>query len=542
MSEHASSVSVLEPPTHKPGATAQYGFLAWLRRAGPTGLVVAALLGIGYLGHHTGWSVPKFSALLGNDQAAADDWCAEHAVPESICVECNQTLLPKVKTTWCNIHKVHLCLFEHPELAQVKDKVSVSPKDLDRAQRALDLKARSENERRCKLPERRVQLASLEVVKKLALRVEPAWPGAITETIAASGEIQFAQPSVANVSTPVAGRVYHVADRGQIGSTIERGELLALIDAAEVGKAKSEFLQAYANLDLKSRSLETLRPLAPAGAIPQVRLLEAEAAQREAQIRLMGAQQALVNLGLPINLDAVKSLSPEALARHVQFFGIPVDMAQKLDPRTTSASLYPMLAPRAGVITASRVVAGEVVDATRPLFVVADTRNLWLILNVRNEDVKYLRVRTATHPGQTVLFRPDGSDDDIRGELTWKSTSVDEKTRTVQVRAELPNPHGNLLAYTFGLGRIVLREEKDALLVPSEAVHWEGDCNIVFVQDKNFLEPGAPKVFHVRSVRPGVRQGRDTEIIAGLLPGEIVATQNSASLRAELLKNNLGAG
>ena len=34
----------------------------------------------------------------------------------------------------------------------------------------------------------------------------------------------------------------------------------------------------------------------------------------------------------------------------------------------------------------------------------------------------------------------------------------------------------------------------------------------------------------------------NTEIIAGLLPGEVVVTEGSGVLRAELLKGNLGAG
>ena len=104
-------------------------------------------------------------------------------------------------------------------------------------------------------------------------------------------------------------------------------------------------------------------------------------------------------------------------------------------------------------------------------------------------------------------FRPDGSKTDVNGELIWKSTQVDEKTRTVQFRAELPNPDGSLLANTFGTGHIVLREEKKAVVVPNEAVHWEGDCHVVFVRDKNFSREGAPKVFHVRTVRPGVKNG-----------------------------------
>jgi cobalt-zinc-cadmium efflux system membrane fusion protein len=76
-------------------------------------------------------------------------------------------------------------------------------------------------------------------------------------------------------------------------------------------------------------------------------------------------------------------------------------------------------------------------------------------------------------------------------------------------------------------------------------VHWEGDCHVVFVRDKHWAQAGAPKLFHVRTVRPGIALPGpipETEIIAGLLPGEVVATANSTALRAELLKNNLGAG
>ncbi len=46
-------------------------------------------------------------------------------------------------------------------------------------------------------------------------------------------------------------------------------------------------------------------------------------------------------------------------------------------------------------------------------------------------------------------------------------------------------------------------------------------------------------MFHVRKVRIGVKDAQNTEIIAGVLPGELVAAESSGTLRAELLKNNL---
>jgi cobalt-zinc-cadmium efflux system membrane fusion protein len=110
----------------------------------------------------------------------------------------------------------------------------------------------------------------------------------------------------------------------------------------------------------------------------------------------------------------------------------------------------------------------------------------------------------------------------------------------VQVRANLANADGRLRAFTFGQGQVVLREEKDAIVVPNDAIHWEGDCFVVFVRDKDFLAEDQPKVFHTRTVRLGARQEKTTEILAGVLPGEVVATRGSGLLRAELLKNNLG--
>lgn len=508
-------------------------------------LVLAFLGGFAFVGHRTGWTVPKFAEMFGESASARGDWCDAHSVPESICVECNEALLPRLKTTWCRRHGVHNCPFERPEVAQTKGVPVISQADLDRAQRALDLKERKENNAKCKLHERRIQFASVEVMDKMGIEYfRQVTRGTIYETVSASGEIAFDQPRVAPVSSAVAGRVWRSTAKGLVGAHVKRGEVLALLDAAEVGKAKTEFLQAHAQTDLRKRTLDLQTPLVSQGALSRTRLMETELALREARIRLMGAQQALINMGLPFRLDEGKQPSPGEVAKQIRFFGIPAEMASHLDPRTTTANLIPVIASRDGIVTAAKVSLGEMAEAGKPLFVVADTSQMWLMMNVRQEDVKYLRIRDAktNTPGQTVKFRPDGSDHDVVGELVWKSPEVDEKTRTVQFRAELPNADGKLLAHSYGTGQIVLREEKEAIVVPSDAVHWDNNCHVVFVRDKNFLNPNGLKVFHARSVRPGVTNGHDTEIIAGLLPGEIIATGNSASLRAEFLKNNLGAG
>jgi cobalt-zinc-cadmium efflux system membrane fusion protein len=511
-------------------------WLARLKRAGPMVLVLAFLGSFAFVGHRTGWTIPKFADLFGPSSSTKDDWCVAHSVPESICVECTESLLPKLKTTWCRRHGIHNCPFERPEVAQTKTTPVISQADLDRAQRALDLKDRKENNSKCTLHERRIQFASLDIINKMG--IEYSWPVSrdpIYETVSASGEIMFDQPRVAPVSVPVAGRVWHMTEKATTGSHVKRGDVLALLDAVEVGKAKAEFLQAYAQTELRKKTLDRLTELMSQGAASLAQFTQAETALQEARIRLMAARQTLGNMGLPFQVDESKSISTEEAAKQIHFLGIPTEIASRLNPKTTTANLMPVIASRDGVVTAAKVSLGEMADAGKPLFVVADTSRMWLVMNVRQEDVKYLRVRDskANTPGQKVKFRADGSYEEIVGELVWKRTEVDEKTRTVQFRAELPNPDGKLLANSYGTGQIVLREEKDAIVVPNEAIHWDNNCHVVFVRDKSFLDPNGFKVFHARSVRPGVTNGRYTEIIA---------TTNSASLRAELLKNNLGAG
>jgi cobalt-zinc-cadmium efflux system membrane fusion protein len=500
--------------------------------------------GVALWGHLSGWTLPKFSAWIGNGQTADDDWCKEHSVPEAICVECKEALMPRIAVAWCKEHGVHYCPFENPQVIQVKGAVAIAPDDLERARRALALKERPANTEDCKKILRRIQFSSVAAMNRLGLVLEKVKRAPVEETISANGEITYEQPRVTTLSVPVLGRVLEVTAKGQMGQHVSKGDVLAVVDAADVGKVKTELLQALAQVDLRSKTLENLRLLAADNLVSATRLREAEAELREAQIRQLAAQQALINMGLPVRVEELAGLSTEQLFERIRFLGIPPEIAKGLDPRATTANLLPVRAARDGVVTSVRAAVGDLVDPTKTLFVVVDTSRMWLTLNVRLEDKKYLRIRDPKTgaPGQTVRFLPDGGERPVEGELVWMSSAVDDTTRRFQVRADLPNPDGGLTAHTFGTGAIFLRVEKDAIVVPSEAVHWEGDCHVVFVQDKNFHDPGAPKVFHVRAVRPGVRSGDYTEIIAGVVPGEWIATKNSASLRAELLKGSLGEG
>ena len=506
--------------------------LGWIQRTVPTLLVMVALAGIGYFGHHHGWTIPKFSQLTGQGDVAGVEWCEEHGVLESECIACNADLMPKDELYgWCAEHGVHDCVLHHPETAQLSEIPEISPADLEQAVRAIALWPRTRNDPACKMHLRRIQFQSMAAADKAGIDIGLVDRGPIVETVSATGEVIYDPTRVARLGSRSAGTVWRV-DKN-VGDQVQEGEVLALVDAVEVGRSKAELLQAVAQLQLHDKTLQRLAGLEDV--VAGRRLTEVEAARAESEAAVQKSIQRLQNLGLPIAMEDIAGQTDAELSQQLRFLGLPQSLSVDLESRHSTANLVPIVVPRDGIVVARDVVAGEVIDTAKPLFTIADTSHMWMVLNVPLEEAKQIAV------GQKVIFLPDGGEQADIGSLTWISTDVDSDTRTIKVRGELSNHDGHLRNETFGTGKIVLRDEQSAIVVPSTAIHWEGCCYVVFVRDKDYFK-SPYKVFHTRSVRPGVVAGDTTEIIAGLLPDEVVVTKGSAVLRAELLKGNLGAG
>lgn len=569
---------------------------AFVVHHGATILVLVTLGIIAYWGHHTGWKASKFSQLWGGEAAKKEDWCEahnvpdskclachpelgggdpkdwckEHGVPESKCTVCHPEILTKGKAAdWCKEHGVpeSQCTLCHPEIAikgQLPPSENASAVVLDPTAQPMP------NPLTCQTHAIRIQFASAEAVRKAGVKLEAVQERPMAASLMGSGEVEYDQTRVARLSARVAGTVWRVEK--QLGQQVSKGEVLALVDSAEVGRAKSEFLQMLSLaevkskvllrlrssaeestrlVDLKSGTLDRLKDLVKEGLKTQTELREAEgalveariqvlkaqaeiqegeAALRDARVRLLSAQLTLNNLGLPIRIEELDGMSEEKLVERVRFLGLPAEIAKTLDSSTTTANLIPLIAPLDGVVVTREIVAGEPVDTSKTLFVVADVRRMWVMLDLRQEDSSSVAL------GQTVVFRPDGGNDSAStGTVTWISTAVDEKTRTVKARAEVENPESRLRAHTFGAGRIVIHQSPNVVAVPSEAIHWEGCCHVVFVRLSD-------EVFQTRKVRLGAKSGAFTEIVVGVLPGEVVATTGSHVLMSDLLKSKLGAG
>ncbi|MFO1021478.1 MAG: efflux RND transporter periplasmic adaptor subunit [Planctomycetales bacterium] len=376
-----------------------------------------------------------------------------------------------------------------------------------------------------------IELKSEEALKHLGIATAAAEQRAMNEYVEASGAIDYDKTLLVQLSSRVSGTVWRVEKK--IGDRVQKGDVLSILQSNQVGTAKTEFLQSVVQMRHAEATLKRLQSL-PDQVVAKRELFEAEANLREARIKQLNKQQALSNLGLPLQYDEKKNQPEPELMTSLQFLGLPSAIADKLDPKTTPANLIPVLAPFDGIVLQREIVVGEAVEPSLTQFVVADTSRMWILLNVRKEDADQLRI------GQPLRFTGDSNPVAIEGKVNWISPEVDKKTRSIQVRAEVPS-HLNdkeggaqmLRANTFGRGMIQVRSEPQATVVPKNAVQWTESGAVVFVAD------ATGRVFTPRSVEAGIRDKNWVEIRSGVKAGERVVTAGSHVLKSELAQRKM---
>jgi cobalt-zinc-cadmium efflux system membrane fusion protein len=373
-----------------------------------------------------------------------------------------------------------------------------------------------------------VTLDSEEAADKAGITAVPAEGRQVAEYVTANGEVEFDQTSLAHLAPRAPGTVWSVEKQAALGHTVAPGTVLALVSAADVGRAKADFLQTLIQYQFRKTVLE--RAHSASAAIAERQVHEAEAAVQEARLRLFADQQTLLNFGFSLRLPDVLGMPDEKVVRHLRLLGLPDSVLQGRDTETLTSNLLPVTAPFEGTVVRRDAVVGETVTTATPLFTLADIRKVWIMLHVKLEDMGRLAL------GQEATFQAEGVREEVpSGKVAWISAEVDDKTHTLPVRIEVPNPAGRLRAHTFGTGRVLIRR-RPGLTVPNDAVQRDGEDTLVFVRE-------SPTVYHPRRVKLGLRTPDGlTEVLKGVGAGEMVVTKGSFVLKSEMQKERIAGG
>ena len=375
-----------------------------------------------------------------------------------------------------------------------------------------------------------VHFKSKEAMERTGIELVPIEDRPMVSELVASGVVHYDQRHIAQLSARVPGSVWRV-EKHQ-GDVVQKGDVLLVIESSEVGRLKADFLNALVAHEARVEQQKILEEVK--GAVMGRQLREAKSALREARNHLHNAEQALVNLGLNVSIADYEPLDDDARAARIRTTGLPHSLLGVIDPDRVTSNLLPLYAPFDGIVIGRDAVVGEVIDPAQPIFEVADVSTMWVVLSISKEDA----ARVAL--GQRVRFRPDGSTDEYESRVAWISTEVNEETRTLEVRAEIPTTAGaaGLRANTFGNGRIEVDRRGTAIVVPRSSVQWDGSRWVVFV-------PTGESTFVARPVSPGVQQGDSIEIVGdfagGIRPTHVVGA-GSHVLKSQILLERMEAG
>lgn len=168
-------------------------------------------------------------------------------------------------------------------------------------------------------------------------------------------------------------------------------------------------------------------------------------------------------------------------------------------------------APFEGVIGLNDISPGAYLSAGTEVATLDSTSKMQLSFAISEKFLGQIRL------GQAVQgHSPAYPDQRFGGELVELGTRINELSRTLPVRALLDNPDGKLRPGQFMSASLTLRQ-REALIVPEQAVMLRGDETYVFVAEDGFAKR--------TSVTLGSRSPGVVEIVSGLtLEDQVVVT------------------
>jgi membrane fusion protein, heavy metal efflux system len=329
----------------------------------------------------------------------------------------------------------------------------------------------------------------------------------------AVGQIAFNEDASTLVLTPFTGRVTRVI--AKIGDVVKPGDPLFEVDSPEVVKAQTDLISALHSVEkARSNLLVTQRQAERTARL----LVDKATSVREAE-QARNDQAAAES-----DLKTAEGTLHSARNRVRVFIGRDQAEVDRLERERIINPLVTVNSPIEGTVIARKVGPGQYVraDAGEALYGIANLSTMWLKANVPEVDIPHISVGQELEVKVTAL--PDRV---FNAQVIAIGAASDASTRRVVVRSEIPNPGYVLKSEMFASFKIATSAGELAPAVPPEAVIWEGEQAIVWVQRE-------PMVLQRRKIRVGMEQDGRLQVRDGLKSGELVVSRGAIFVQNEL--------
>lgn len=329
------------------------------------------------------------------------------------------------------------------------------------------------------------------------LKIAPVQTMSFRSEQITDGAIAYNDDTTTPVFSPFSGQVTHVI--AKLGDVVRKGDPLMTVAASEFVQARSNLVNARAQLTLATATEKRLHGLYEAKAAALKDWLQSQADLTTAQSNLQAVQNQLRILGKSDSeistLETeknVSSINPEVLVR----------------------------APVSGTVIQRQVGLGQNIQsvsagAANPVFTIGNLSTAWLVANVRELDAPLM------HVGQPVEVHVLAFPERIfKARISWVAPAVDPNTHRLPVRAEIKNTDDALKPMMFASFNIVTSHEVNSIGIPQSAVVYEGSETHVFAANDD-------GTLAVRPIRVGRATGDMLEVTSGLTVGDKIVTRGA---------------
>jgi cobalt-zinc-cadmium efflux system membrane fusion protein len=422
---------------------------------------------------------------------------------------------------------------------------------------------------------------SPEVIQNAGLVIKKAGQGKLVTKIRLPGEVGLNEEKVVHIVPRVDGVVKKVFK--DLGDQVSRGEIIAILESRELAEVKIDYLTsikqtelARADLDRETQVFENTQSmldlleqdldqeeiylklkdlvigksrelLIPASAklrlaksihIREKGLLEkgisSESEYLIALENYKSAEARYIALREKISYDGAWSLREKKKTLEIDQLNLqtanqkllalgltPEEVDQLPEQDEQLFTQYELRATLNGTVIQKHLTTGEAVKKDDDIFLLADLSEVWVNFAIPEKELKKVRL------GQKVLFKEGPRA--LRAKLSYISSIIDEKTRTVTGRVVIPNKKGDLRPGGYVTVELVLGERKVPVVVEPDAIQNFRDWSVVFVKYGSKLE--------ARPLELGENDGNSVEVLQGLKAGEQYVAVNSYAVKAEIEKS-----
>ena len=343
--------------------------------------------------------------------------------------------------------------------------------------------------------------------------------GNMGNTLTIAGEFKPFQD--VDVHAKVAGYIRTISV--DVGDHVKQGQTLAVLEvpelAAQLSGAEAATRAAQEQIRRAEGDLQ--------------RAQSAQSAAHSAYVRLKQAAESRTGLVAQQEVDDAQAKDLESAAQVASAEAELSSAKQQLEVSQANRKQYAALsdytrivAPFAGVVTNRYADTGALVAAGTssstqaiPVVRLAQISVLRLVLPVPESVAAQIRL------GEVVKVHVQALNKDLQGKVSRFADSLDLQTRTMQTEIDVQNRDGSLMPGMYTETELSLRDKKNALTIPVEAVTRNGD-------DATVLAVNSQNVVEERHVRLGLENESRVEIVSGLSDGDRVIIGNRGAFRS----------